>query len=92
MKILILQLARLGDIYQTWPTVRALKRTLGSDVQVDMLIRSRFAAATMAAAASPGQNSRMDRRHRPGRRHPGPRRRTARSRSPNRRRPVPRPA
>ena len=46
MKILILQLARLGDIYQTWPTIRALKRTLGSDIKVDMLIRSRFAAAT----------------------------------------------
>ena len=41
MKILVVQLARLGDIYQTWPT---LSRQPGNEVHV--LVRSRFAAAT----------------------------------------------
>lgn len=44
MKILILQLARLGDIYMTWPTVRGLKR-LYPDAEIHILSRPRFAAA-----------------------------------------------
>lgn len=42
MKILVLQLARLGDIYQSWPTLNALKRQ-GSEVH--LLTRSSFAQA-----------------------------------------------
>lgn len=42
MKILVLQLARLGDILQTWPTVRALTRD-GHDVS--LAVRPRFKAA-----------------------------------------------
>lgn len=44
MKILVIQLARLGDIYMSWPTVRALKKHYkGADIH--MLVRPRFAAA-----------------------------------------------
>ena len=44
MKILVLQLARLGDIYQSWPTLNALKRThAGSEIH--LLTRSSYAAA-----------------------------------------------
>lgn len=43
MKILVLQLARLGDILQTWPTLRALQRS-GHDVS--LAVRPRFKAAT----------------------------------------------
>lgn len=42
MKILCLQLARLGDIYQSWPALNALKRS-GADVH--LLTRSAYAAA-----------------------------------------------
>lgn len=42
MKVLILQMARLGDIFQTWPTLHALQRQ-GAEVHV--LVRPRFAAA-----------------------------------------------
>lgn len=42
MKILVLQLARLGDIFQTWPTLHALSRQ-GAEVHV--LVRPRFSAA-----------------------------------------------
>ena len=42
MKILVLQLARLGDIFQTWPTLHALKRQ-GAEIHV--LVRPRFRAA-----------------------------------------------
>ncbi len=42
MKILVLQLARLGDIFQTWPTFHALHRQ-GAEVHV--LVRPRFRAA-----------------------------------------------
>ncbi|MGZ3796023.1 MAG: glycosyltransferase family 9 protein [Pseudobdellovibrionaceae bacterium] len=45
MKILVLQLARLGDIYMTWPAVRALKR-IHPDCQLHLLTRSLFEAAT----------------------------------------------
>lgn len=42
MKVLILQMARLGDLFQTWPTLHALKRQ-GAEVHV--LARPRFAVA-----------------------------------------------
>ena len=44
MKILILELARLGDIYQTWPAIRGLQR-IYPNAQIDVLTRSRFEAA-----------------------------------------------
>ena len=44
MKILVLQLARLGDIFQTWPVLAALKRQYPS-VELHLLARSKFAAA-----------------------------------------------
>jgi ADP-heptose:LPS heptosyltransferase len=44
MKTLVLQLARLGDIYQTWPVLRALKR-LDPEGELHVLTRSKFAAA-----------------------------------------------
>lgn len=44
MKTLVLQLARLGDIYQTWPVVRALKRTGATEIH--MLAREKFIVAT----------------------------------------------
>lgn len=44
MKILIIQLARLGDIYLSWPVTRALKRRY-PESQIDFLVRPRFAAA-----------------------------------------------
>ncbi len=46
MKILVIQLARLGDIYMSWPTVRALKRS-HPEAQIHMLVRSRFSGATI---------------------------------------------
>lgn len=48
MKVLVIQLARLGDIYQTWPTFFALKRA-GAEVHV--LVRPRFRGATSGCAA-----------------------------------------
>ncbi len=44
MKILVLQLARLGDIYQSWPTLKALKRT-HKGCEVHLLTRASYAAA-----------------------------------------------
>lgn len=44
MKILVVQLARLGDIYQTWPTLLALSKQ--PDTEVDLMVRSRFVGAT----------------------------------------------
>ncbi len=49
MKILIVQLARLGDIYQTWPIVRALAREARArhePIEIDLLTRDRFSQAT----------------------------------------------
>lgn len=46
MKILILQLARLGDIYLTWPVVRAIKRN-HPGAEIHMLVRQRFEGATI---------------------------------------------
>lgn len=48
MKVLVLQLARLGDIFQTWPTLHAIKQ---SGAEVHVLVRPRFAAA---AKSCPG--------------------------------------
>lgn len=44
MKILIIQLARLGDIYQTWPVVRAIKRA-NPKAEIHFLARKKFASA-----------------------------------------------
>lgn len=45
MKILVLQLARFGDIYQTWPSLRAFKRTF-PHAEIHLMVRQRFLAAT----------------------------------------------
>lgn len=50
MKILIIQLARLGDIYQTWPVVRALKRN-HPQAEIHLLTRQRFVEATLGLEA-----------------------------------------
>lgn len=44
MKILIVQLARLGDIYMSWPLARALKRKY-PDSEIQFLVREKFQAA-----------------------------------------------
>lgn len=44
MKILVLQLARFGDILQTWPALRALKRKF-PNAQLHVLARTRFREA-----------------------------------------------
>lgn len=44
MKILIVQLARLGDIYMSWPIARALKRKY-PEADLHFLVRDRFAIA-----------------------------------------------
>jgi heptosyltransferase-3 len=44
MKTLVLQMARLGDILQTWPTLRALKR-LDPQGELHILARGRFHGA-----------------------------------------------
>ncbi len=44
MRTLVLQLARFGDIYQTWPTLRALRRKF-PDGELHVLVRARFATA-----------------------------------------------
>lgn len=43
-RILVLQLARFGDIFQTWPVLKALQRTNPSD-ELHVLVRPRFKAA-----------------------------------------------
>ncbi len=45
MKILVIQLARLGDIYISWPTLRALKRT-HPQAEIHLLTRMSFSEAT----------------------------------------------
>jgi ADP-heptose:LPS heptosyltransferase len=50
MKILCLQLARLGDIYQTWPTLNGLRR-LHPDAEIHLLVREKFASAAEGLAA-----------------------------------------
>lgn len=44
MKILVLELARLGDIFQTWPALRGLRR-LHPEAQIEVLTRARFQSA-----------------------------------------------
>ncbi|MEQ1875775.1 MAG: glycosyltransferase family 9 protein [Bdellovibrionia bacterium] len=44
MKILVLQLARFGDIYATWPVLRALKRKYPK-AKLHFLVRRHFAEA-----------------------------------------------
>lgn len=44
MRILILQLARFGDIFQTWPVLSALNRKYPL-AEIDILVRERYAAA-----------------------------------------------
>ncbi len=44
MKILVLELARLGDIYQSWPALRAIKR-LHPHSRITVLTRERYRAA-----------------------------------------------
>ncbi|KYG67223.1 lipopolysaccharide biosynthesis protein [Bdellovibrio bacteriovorus] len=44
MKILVTQLARLGDIYMTWPVLRAVRRTY-PDAEIHLLTRPRFEGA-----------------------------------------------
>jgi ADP-heptose:LPS heptosyltransferase len=44
MKILVTQLTRLGDIFQTWPVLRAIQRN-HPEAEIHFLVRSRFAAA-----------------------------------------------
>lgn len=44
MKILVIQLARLGDIFMTWPVLNGLRRKF-PEAQIDVLVRSRFAGA-----------------------------------------------
>ena len=44
MKILVLQLARFGDIYMTWPLLRALRRTY-PESEIHYLARKRFSSA-----------------------------------------------
>ncbi|MEK6774744.1 MAG: glycosyltransferase family 9 protein [Bdellovibrionota bacterium] len=50
MKILILQLARFGDIYMTWALTRALKRVY-PDSEIHCLVRKRFSDALVGLDA-----------------------------------------
>ena len=50
MKTLVLQMARLGDILQTWPTLRALKR-LDPQGELHILARGRFLGAVNGVEA-----------------------------------------
>lgn len=45
MATLVIQLARFGDIFQTWPTLKALKRA-NPDEEIHLLVRERFVDAT----------------------------------------------
>jgi heptosyltransferase-3 len=46
MKTLVIQLARLGDIYQTWPVLRAMNRVRGAGDEIHLLTRESFSGAT----------------------------------------------
>ena len=50
MKILVLQLARFGDIYMTWPMLRALKRQ-NPQSEIHVLVRKRFSDALIGLKA-----------------------------------------
>lgn len=49
MSVVVIQLARFGDIFQTWPTLKALRRQAPGE-PVHLIVRERFQAATWAAA------------------------------------------
>ncbi|MGE4131758.1 MAG: glycosyltransferase family 9 protein [Bdellovibrionales bacterium] len=49
MRLLVIQLARFGDIFQTWPALAALRRNFPS-AEIDILVRERFQAATSGLA------------------------------------------
>jgi heptosyltransferase III len=61
MKILVLQLARLGDIYQTWPTLRAIHRTFPG-AEIHFLTRTKFAAAAPPEAGLVDRHWKLDTR------------------------------
>ncbi len=44
MKILVIQLARLGDIFMMWPALRAMRRAY-PDAQIEVLTREKFTTA-----------------------------------------------
>jgi ADP-heptose:LPS heptosyltransferase len=44
MKILVIQLARFGDIYTTWPVLRAIKRE-NPQGELHVLVRKKFKKA-----------------------------------------------
>ena len=44
MKILILQLARLGDLYMSWPAMKALRRQYPT-AEIHLMVRSSFKEA-----------------------------------------------
>lgn len=46
MKILVIQLARLGDIYQTWPVMKALRRQF-PEGRIDLLVRKKYRDACL---------------------------------------------
>lgn len=50
MKILVIQLARLGDIYMTWPALRGLRRTY-PNAEIHLLTRPRFEGAVEGLTA-----------------------------------------
>ncbi|UOE99860.1 glycosyltransferase family 9 protein [Bdellovibrio reynosensis] len=50
MKILVIQLARLGDIYMTWPALRALRRSYPA-AEIHFLSRPRFEGAVEGLSA-----------------------------------------
>ncbi|WP_374029661.1 glycosyltransferase family 9 protein [Bdellovibrio bacteriovorus] len=50
MKILVLQLARLGDIYMSWPALRALRRA-HPQAEIHLLTRPRFEGAVEGLTA-----------------------------------------
>lgn len=50
MKILVLQLARLGDIFQTWPVLSALKRR-NPGAELHFVTRAKFAQAAEGIGA-----------------------------------------
>lgn len=53
MKILVLQLTRLGDIYLTWPVIRALRRRY-PEARIDLLVRRKFSGAVQGLDALDG--------------------------------------
>jgi heptosyltransferase-3 len=61
MTILVLQLARLGDIYQTWPVLKALKRQ-NPNAELHLLTREKFAAAAPSAPGLVDQHWLLDTR------------------------------